>query len=207
VVGIKNLVRAINENVKEIRLVFTSSISAYFYEKYKKSKKFKFLSYEKYAEQKIKCEDIIKLSSLSQWCILRIGAILPTDLSDLKNIFSIPHDVYFEFIHIRDTVIAIINAIKNDKAVKKILLIGGGERLCVQYKKLVNDLFFLFDYKLPENNRFSSEPYLTGCFNTRKSQDILKYQRHSYKDFLLEMKQQIKNKKVSFDRIITGLYK
>lgn len=64
VVGTENLTKVINENAKEIRLVFASSISAYFYEKYKKSKTFKLLRYKKYAEQKIKCENIIKSSLL-----------------------------------------------------------------------------------------------------------------------------------------------
>jgi len=113
---------------------------------------------------------------------------LPTNLSSLKNIFSIPYNVHFELIHIRDAVTALINATKKDKAVGKILLVGGGKKLCVQYKEFVNDLFFLSGYKLPENNKFSSEPYLTECFDTKESQDILKYQNHSYKDFLLEMK-------------------
>jgi nucleoside-diphosphate-sugar epimerase len=178
-------------------LVFVSSISAYFYEKYKNSKKFNLLRYKKYTEQKIECENIIR-SSLSQWCILRLGAILPTDLSNLKNIFSIPYNVHFEFIHIKDVVTALINATKKDKAVGKILLVGGGKKLCVQYKRFVNDLFFLFGHKLPKNNKFSLEPYLTECFNTKESQDILKYQKHSYKDFLLETKQQTENKKVKF---------
>lgn len=198
VVGTENLVKSINDNNKKIKLVFASSISVYFYEKYKNSKKFNFLRYKKYIEQKIECENIIK-SSLSQWCILRLGAILPTDLSDLKNIFSIPYDVHFQFIHIKDVVTALINAVKNNRANRRILLVGGGKKLCIQYKKFVTDLFLLSGYKLsPENNKFSSEPYLTECFNTKESQDILKYQKHSYKDFLLEMKQQRENKKFKF---------
>lgn len=91
---------------------------------------------------------------------------------------------------------------KKDKAVEKILLVGGGKKLCVQYKKFVNDLFSLSDHKLPKTINFSSKPYLTECFDTKESQDILKYQKHSYKDFLLEMKQQMKNKKINFP---TGL--
>jgi nucleoside-diphosphate-sugar epimerase len=204
VIGTKNLVKVINENTKETRLVFASSISAYFYEKYKNSKKFNFLRYKNYTEQKIKCENIIK-SSLSQWCILRLGAILPTDLSTLKNIFSIPYNAYFEFIHIKDVVTALINATRKDKAVRKVLLIGGGKKLCIQYKKFVDDLFSLYGYKLPKNNKFSPRPYLTGCFDTKESQDILKYQKHSYKDFLLEMRQQMK--KMSFDRITNSMLK
>lgn len=197
VVGTKNLVKAINENAKETKLIFASSISAYFYEKYKNSKKLSSLRYKKYTEQKIKCENIIK-SSLYQWCILRLGAILPTDLSNFKNIFSIPYNVHFEFIHIKDVVTALINVMRKEKTAQKILLVGGGKKLCMQYKKLINDLFFLSGHKLPKSNKFSSRPYLTECFDTKESQDILKYQKHSYKDFLLEMKQQMKNKRVNF---------
>ncbi len=127
---------------------------------------------------------------------------MPTDLSDIKKIFSIPSNVYFEFIHIKDVVTALINAVGKNKAVRKILLVGGGKKLCIQYKKFVDDLFFLSGHKLPKSNKFSSKPYLTECFGTKESQNILKYQRHSYKDFLLEMKEQTKNKKVKF---LTGL--
>lgn len=168
VVGTKNLVKAINENAKETKLVFASSISAYFYKKYKNSKKLSSLRYKKYTEQKIKCENIIK-SSLSQWCILRLGAILPTDLSNFKNIFSIPYNVHFEFIHIKDAVTALINAVKKKKAAQRILLVGGGKKLCMQYKKIVNDLFFLSGHKLPKSNKFASRPYLTECFDTKKA--------------------------------------
>lgn len=191
--GTENLVRALRENTKEIKLVFTSSISAYFYEKYKKSKKISSLRYKKYAEQKLKCEDIIK-SALSQWCIFRLGAILPTNLSELENILSIPYNARFEFINIKDVITALINALKNKKADSKTLTIGGGKRLCIRYKKFVDDLFLVLGRESPKKNDFSREPYLTECFDTIESQKILKYQKHSYKDFLIEMRRQISKK-------------
>ena len=70
--------------------------------------------------------EIIKLS-LSNWCILRIGAILPTRLLVSKDIFSIPSGVYFRFICIEDAVTALTNAIESNESKGKTFLIGGGK--------------------------------------------------------------------------------
>jgi len=190
--GTKNIVKAIKDN-PEIRLVFHSSISAYFYEIHAKTKKKDFLRYKSYAKQKLECEKIIK-SSLSNWSILRIGAILPTKISDFENVFSIPYNVHFRFIDTRDVVLALANAVENTECTGKTLLIGGGKGLCIRYKEFINDIFSVSGKKLPKNEDFSLEPYLTRCFDTRKSQRILKYQKYSYQDFLSEIKEQIKDK-------------
>lgn len=186
--GTKNLTEVIKDN-PAVKLIFPSSISAYFYELYYKSKRIKSLRYKKYAEQKLECENIIK-SSLSNWCILRIGAILPTKFPVLKNVLSVPHDVKFRFIDMRDVVTALSNATEN-KSIGKTFLIGGGKGLCIKYQKFANDIFSLSGSKLPKNNDFSLQPYLTECFSTKAGQKILKYQKHSYSDFLSEMRKQI----------------
>lgn len=187
--GTKNLVDILKEN-PTIKLIFPSSISAYFFELYCKTRKISFLRYKKYAEQKLECEDIIK-SSLSNWSILRIGAVLPTNPPALKDILSIPSSVRFRFVCMKDVVIALTNAIENNKSKGKTFLIGGDKGFCMQYKKFANDMFSIQRTGLPENKDFSSQPYLTECFDTKKSQEILKYQKCSYKEFLLDMKKQI----------------
>ncbi|MFH1863528.1 MAG: hypothetical protein ABIJ85_01265, partial [bacterium] len=122
------------------------------------------------------------------WCILRIGAILPIQFPNLNNIFDISYDTRFEFIHIKDVVTALINAIKTERAIRKVLLIGGGREFCMKYRNFVNDLFHIAGQEVPKKGDFTPRSYLTSCFNTAESQKILKYQKHSYKDFLKEMR-------------------
>lgn len=191
--GTKNLVEAIKENSKNIKIIFASSISVYFYKLYRKSRKIKSLRHIEYVKHKLECEKIIK-SSLSSWCILRLGAVLPTKFPIFHDLLSIPYNAHFEFIHIRDVVTALINAIKIEEAVRKVLLIGGRKEFCMQYRNFVNDLFRITDREIPKKSDFTSQPYLTDCFNTTESQKILKYQKHSYKDFLREMRHQNKRR-------------
>lgn len=185
--GTNNLIEVIKKNSKNIKIIFASSISAYLCEIYKKSKKIKLLRYIEYAKHKLECEKIIESSPLS-WCILRIGAILPIRFPNLNNLFDISYDTRFEFIHMKDTITALINAIKTERVVGKVLLIGGGRKFCMKYGNFVNDLFRIANREFPKKSDFTPRSYLTSCFNTTESQKILKYQKHSYKDFLEEMR-------------------
>jgi hypothetical protein len=82
--------------------------------------------------------------------------------------------------------------VKTNKVIRKVLLIGGGKEFCMKYGDFVSDLFRIAGQKIPKKSDFSSVPYLTDCFNTITSQEILKYQSHHYIDFLKEMRYQKK---------------
>jgi len=184
--GTKNLIEAVKENSENIKIIFPSSASVYFYNLYKKTNKIKLLRYIEYTKHKLECEKMIKLSSLN-WCVLRIGAVLPTKFPILRNLLDIPYNAHFQFVHVKDVITALINAVKVKEAIKRILLIGGGKEFCMQYKDFVSNLFRIAGRKIPKDSDFTSRPYLTECFDTAESQKILKYQKHSYKDFLRGM--------------------
>jgi len=190
--GTRNLIQVAERSCRNIKIVFSSSASVYFYELNKNSKKIKSLRYNKYTKHKLECEKLIKLSLLS-WSILRIGPILPIEFPIPGGLLNIPANTRFEFIHINDVVTALINASKRKKANRKVLLIGGGKEFRMQYKDFVKDLFSIVDFKVPSDSDFSFEPYLTNYFDTKESQEILDYQKHHYEDFLKEMRYRAKN--------------
>jgi len=192
--GTKNLIQIAEESCKDVKIIFPSSVSTYFYELNKNSKKIKSLRYIEYTKQKLECEKIIKSSSLN-WSILKIGAILPVEFPIPSNLLNIPADTRFQFIHIKDVIVALINASKIKKSNKEILLIGGGKDFRMRYKDFVRDIFRIAGFKIPKDNEFSFKSYLTDYFDTTKSQKILRYQKHHYKNFLKEMRHKAKNNK------------
>lgn len=192
--GTKKLIQVAEEFCKNVKIIFPSSVSTYFYELNENSKKIKSLRYIEYTKQKLECEKIIKSSSLN-WSILRIGAILPIEFPIPRNLLNIPANTHFQFIHINDVITALINASKIKKSNKKILLIGGGRDFRMRYKAFVRDIFRIAGFGIPEDSDFSRKSYLTDYFDTKRSQKILNYQNYRYKNFLKEMHYKAKNNK------------
>lgn len=185
VTGCKNLLEAISNYDKKIKLIFASSVVAYFYEKLQKNNdEFNTLRYKEYAKHKIECEKIIAKSSVS-YCILRIGAILPNEITKkyIASLPKIPLKTKFEFICIDDLMIAIGNAMKI-KTCNRMFLIGGGKDFRMYYEDflsaVITALKIGMDYKLVNVN----EKYYSDWFRTAIGQKTLKYQKSTFKEYL-----------------------
>lgn len=185
--GTKNLIEVAQEISNSFRIVFASSVSVKFYNMHKDTNVIDSLRYPLYAKDKLECEGLIMSSSLD-WCLLRIGAILPTEFPSIDDLFHIPYNTRFEFIHIKDAVSALKNAAISIEASKKILLIGGGKEFRMNYGDFVNDILSIAGLEMPEKEDYSLRSYLTNWFDTDKSQRILQYQKHTYEYFLDEMR-------------------
>ena len=141
---------------------------------------------EPYAETKLEAENLIKESGID-YLILRLTAVLYFDfeVSDLKRIFSIPLNNRVEFCHPDDLSLAILNAVKNFKALKgNTLVISGGPEGRMLYKDMVGQILGIMGLPLPPAEKFTTEPYCLDWYDTSKSQELLKFQKKTFADYL-----------------------
>jgi nucleoside-diphosphate-sugar epimerase len=188
--GTKTIVDLIKEKGGTIPFVFTSSVAAFgptpsatnplCPEKNVPSPK------GAYGETKLQAENIIKESGID-YVILRLTATmyLAFSVSDLKRMFTVPLNNRVEYCHPNDTASAICNAVKNFNKVKgNTLVISGGPEQRMLYKDMIRAIMGIMGLPLPPVRKFTTEPYYLDWYDTAKSQELLKFQRHSFADYL-----------------------
>ncbi|UCG83859.1 MAG: NAD(P)-dependent oxidoreductase [Dehalococcoidia bacterium] len=139
-----------------------------------------------YGETKLEAENLIKESGLDH-LILRLTAVMyfTHDVSDLKRMFSVPLNNRIEFCHPDDLAVAILNSVKNIETIKgNTLVISGGPAQRMIYKDMVGSVLEVMGLPLPPADRFTKEPYYLDWYDTAKSQELLKFQRKSFADYL-----------------------
>lgn len=189
--GTINLLSSIKEINPKIKIVFLSSIAAYFYEKLSNNKKLlATVRYKEYARQKIECEKNIKKSGLS-YCILRSGAILPNVVSELDvrrfSEMNIPSDTKFQFVCVNDLVDA-IKTVCGQKIDKKTFLIGGGKSFRLHYIDFLKSISNTLNLRQIRKSENLNDKYYSEWFNTFMSQKYLNYQNRTFSDYLKEIK-------------------
>jgi UDP-glucose 4-epimerase len=139
-----------------------------------------------YAKQKIKCESMIRASSINNWAILRLSAIFSMDNLHIDPImFDMPLDTSIEICYTRDVGIAMVNAIKSDDIWGKTLHIAGGERCRISYREFIDKMMEIFGFGkryLPEE-AFSKEGFHCGFMETEESQRLLQFQNTTLDDY------------------------
>ena len=188
--GTKIIVDLIKERGGNIPFLFTSSVAAFgptpaasqplCPEKTKPNPR------GAYGETKLQAESIIKESGID-YIILRLTATmyLNFSISDLKRMFTVPLNNRVEYCHPNDTASAILNAIKNfDQAKGNILVISGGPEQRMLYKDMIRAMMGIMGLPLPPAHKFTTEPYYLDWYDTTKSQELLKFQRHTFADYL-----------------------
>jgi len=149
-----------------------------------------------YGETKLQAENIIKESGID-YAILRLTATmyLSFSVSDLKRMFTVPLDNRVEYCHPNDTASAIFNAIKNFDTVKgNILVISGGPEQRMLYKDIIRSMMGIMGLPLPPARKFTTEPYYLDWYDTTKSQELLKFQRHTFSDYLKDYSKELARK-------------
>ena len=188
--GTKIIVDLIKERGGNIPFLFTSSVAAFgptpaasqplCPEKTKPNPR------GAYCETKLQAESIIRESGID-YIILRLTATmyLNFSISDLKRMFTVPLNNRVEYCHPNDTASAILNAIKNfDQAKGNILVISGGPEQRMLYKDMIRAMMGIMGLPLPPAHKFTTEPYYLDWYDTTKSQELLKFQRHTFADYL-----------------------
>jgi nucleoside-diphosphate-sugar epimerase len=141
-----------------------------------------------YNEHKVAVEEMVRNSGLV-WCILRFGTALATDLDRGFDpvIFDLPPAAKQEFVHPADVALAIANCLGSTEAWGKTWMIGGGKDCQVHYGEMINRMLEAAGIgSLPAGAFSSTARQGGGWMDTAESQRVLRYQRHSFGDFLAE---------------------
>lgn len=146
-----------------------------------------------YAETKFQAENLIKQAGID-YVILRLTATmyLIFKTSDLKRMFTIPLHNRIEFCHADNTALAIRNAVENFAAVKgKTLVISGGPDQRMLYKDMISAILGVLGLPLPPSRKFTKEPYYLDWYDTSESQELLRFQRKTFDDYLEDYAQEL----------------
>ena len=149
-----------------------------------------------YGQTKARCEELIRASGL-QWSILRIAACPPLepskDISQISVIFETTADGRTEFVHMDDAGLAFANAVDCYAAIGRILFIGGGTRCQTRALPFYNELLGAMGLGPLRAAKFRPGPtYFFGDWlDTRESQELLQYQRHTLEDFFAAMRRHV----------------
>lgn len=165
-----------------------------------------------YTKTKAEAESIVKESGLP-WLILRLTAVPPLDLSgtnQMEAMFEIPLEQHIEFGHTIDVGIAFANAALRDVK-NKILLIGGGKKDQMLNRDFMKKYLQTIGIGMLSENAFKKpkkddEWYYVNWLDTEESQILLDYQKHSFDDFLQELRRKIRWKRL-FIRLIKRIVK
>jgi UDP-glucose 4-epimerase len=140
-----------------------------------------------YTEHKLQGETWVKESGLG-WCILRFADVPVMGFRRPHPImYEIPLSQRFEVLHTFDAGLALASALTCDAVSNRVMLIGGGEACQITYGQFLFDLLNAMGIgPLPET-AFTTRPYFTDWLDSRDSQQLLRYQRHSFDDIVQEI--------------------
>jgi nucleoside-diphosphate-sugar epimerase len=186
VVGMKNLVSALQAMPVPASIVFTSTLHVYGLTQHlapPRSVHDPVKPVEHYAQHKVACEALLRESGL-RWTVLRLGAAIPIQLVMNPAMFLIPPSNRIEYVHTLDVGVAIANAIEIEAVWYKTLLIGGGERCQLRYGDMLNAFMQVLGQAPLPKRAFNTVDYSVDWLDTRESQQLLKYQQRTYDDYV-----------------------
>ena len=188
--GTRVLVDLLEENERRIPLVFTSSVAVFgpcpdATEPVSVDRLVP-RPIDEYGKTKLAAENVIRESRID-YLILRLTAIMyySHEVSDLKRMFSIPLDNRVEFCHPDDLAVAVLNSVKHFDVLKgNTLVVSGGPDQRMLYKDMVGSILDVMGLPLPPAEKFAREPFYLDWYDTDRSQELLKYQRKGWADYL-----------------------
>jgi nucleoside-diphosphate-sugar epimerase len=148
-----------------------------------------------YTRHKVEIERHLAASEIP-WVVLRVGVsvdsrTLGADLSMLRKLFRVAPDNPLEWVHPDDVATAMVNAIGSPRAVRRVLLVGGGPDCRVTQHQFLGAALGALGVRLPRE-MLGSERYYTAWMDTAESQEILRYQRHGFADYQREMRERLR---------------
>lgn len=148
-----------------------------------------------YTHHKVQVERSLAASDIP-WVVLRVAVsvdsrTLGADLSMLRRLFRVAPDNPLEYVHPRDVATALVEATSSPRAVRRILLVGGGADCRVTQHRFLCAALGALGVELPPE-MLGSEAYYTRWMDTAESQEILRYQRHGFADYEREMRERLR---------------
>jgi nucleoside-diphosphate-sugar epimerase len=192
--GTENVLKAIKEEGRDIKLVFTSSVCVYgitVHEEPPIKPDHPVDPVNCYACHKINCEELIRNSSI-RYTILRLAGVLnpwmelsPESL-EVSYVLS-PLDNRVEFVHVADVCTALINAFEKKETDGQTYIIGGGKKCQTIFREFLQKLGNVFNFEF-EWDRFTKEPVPLDWYDTTESQKVLQYQQKTLNDYINDLK-------------------
>jgi len=150
---------------------------------------------DNYTDHKLQCEQALMESGLP-FVIFRVAVSLGVALqgaekASLASMLSVKADNRLEYIHPDDVATAMINAVGNDEAMGKTLLLGGGASCQVTQLDLINATLGAAGLAF-RADELGSSAYYTDWLDTEESQQLLQYQTVSFADFREQMHQKLR---------------
>lgn len=133
-----------------------------------------------YTQQKLECENMLCTSGLT-WSIFRFSDVVPMAAqSPTKLMYDIPLQIPMEFIHPADAALAIVHGIEGQAIWNKLLLIGGGKECQILYEEYLRRSLAVAGLDMLPRKAFNPNGiWGTAWLDTRESQQLLQYQRHT----------------------------
>lgn len=147
---------------------------------------------DNYTSNKTECERIIRESTLP-WVIFRIGVSVSAQAKDFspdifRLLFGIDPRTRLEYVHPRDVALAQVRAIEAPEALRRILMIGGGESCRMTFADFYAAIFGASGVGELPAEAYGQRPYYCDWLDTTESQAILQYQEHTFHDFIREFR-------------------
>jgi nucleoside-diphosphate-sugar epimerase len=195
--GTKNVIDAMLNEPTQPKLIYTSSVAVYgdrlINPIIKITDPLAKNSTDVYTNTKIEAEKLIQDSGLI-YCIFRLTYVVATNVLKFRRImFHMPLETSLEIIHAKDVGKALINTIESNEVWGKILNISGGKKCQILFKDHLNDILEImgFGRNFLPNEAFARNNFHCGFFDleeTKKTQELLNFQRYSLADFYSEVK-------------------
>lgn len=182
--GTKNLLDAIKDKNKKIRMIFTSTVATYgdtFDRKPPIDIDTPQSPNTNYSDSKVNAEKYIKNSGVD-YTILRVSGVVLAALLDPPK-WSFVKDQRVEFIYRKDVVDAIVSSVETEKALNKVLIVAGGKTWQMRGYEFVKEFFKVLDITL-EDAEYSEVPVYSDWYDTEEAQEILNYQNTTFPEFL-----------------------
>ena len=138
-----------------------------------------------YGRTKVQNEHDV-LASGRPAALLRISGISVPALLEIPSPWFFTHDQKVEFIHLHDAALAVANCVGNANAVGHIWQIAGGSAWRTTGQGYSDAICRAFDIP-PDSATFMDTPNWPAWFDTAESQAELKYQQHTFDDFIAEL--------------------
>jgi len=212
--GTKNILDAIKKHNKDIKLIYTSSISVYGDRvdtpEITVGDPLKPSVGDEYAKTKIASENLIKESGV-KYIIFRLTYITSPARTELDPLlFHMPLDTSIEILQNTDTAFAAIEALKFDELFNNTYNLAGGEKCRTTFREYINTMFEIFGLKadlLPEEC-YATQNFHCGFYtDTAKLQEKLKFQRFTLEDYYNEMREVVSPIKKFFTKLALPLAK
>jgi len=199
--GTKNILDSMKKQLHKPKLLFTSSVAVYGDRRYNPmievTDPLAPSKGDYYAITKISAEKLIRESGVD-FAIFRLTYITSIDKLNMDPLmFHMPLETSIEICDTKDVGLALVNAIKCDDVWGETFNLAGGKQCRITYREYLNDMMEIFGLGrnfLPEEG-FAEKDFHCGFMNTNKSQNLLKYQKHTLEDYYREVKTKIGHKR------------